>query len=202
MPERYPGRTGSETPRPTSSPNIINQDDVGFMFQDLRTKEPRVWQAITSLKAFPAPQPFYAEIILGGKQKAKKDVLTHPCILQLPLDPYKMWKTQSVILIDGAISCKVPPKDSDYLVDILITRNQRKTYTSIFTSESTMPRLKPNSSVYVKYEASNFGTTELYADDEFRVDILQADSTVEDCWLILRGIANMLKDKPVNPNTQ
>jgi len=188
-------RTKVESSRPKSSPNMINQDDVLALFQDLKLDNPRVWQAITSLQANLPPQAFYAEIVLAGQVQVGTDVLNHPCILRLPIDPYRMWKVQSVILQDIEIACKVPPQSSDFTVDILITRNQRVTFNSIFTSPSNLATVKAGS-YFNKISESAIGTKELFEDDEFRVDVVSADSTVTDAWIVIRGTANLLKDKP------
>lgn len=178
-----------------SAPNSINQDDVGFIFQDLKLTSPRVWQAITSLKSHPLPMPFVAEIVLPGTQTVGQDVLDHPCILKLPIDPYGVWEVSSVILQDLLIACKAKPSSSDYIVDILITRNNRETFTSIFHSDSIMAKIKANGDFQYLITGKELGTIELRDNDGFRVDIVQADSTVKDCWIILRGYANLKKLK-------
>jgi len=197
MIRKFPNsRTQVASSRPKSSPNMINQDDVLALFQDLKIDNPRVWQAITSLQASLPPQSFYSEIILGGQLIVATDVLYHPCILRLPIDPYRMWKVQSIILQDIEIACKTPPQDSDFTVDILITRNQRATFNSIFTSPSNLATVKVGN-YFNKISESAIGTKELFEDDEFRVDIVSADSTVRDAWIVIRGTANLLKDKPI-----
>ena len=189
-------RTRIPSPKPDASLNTINQDEVGFMFQDLKQDNPRVWQAITSLQSNPPPQAFYAEIILAGSQLEEQDVLRHPCILRLPIDPYRMWKVQSVILQDIEIACKQMPQDKDFIVDILISRNKRVTFNSIFLSSANLPTIKVGGTYYNKISGASIGTNELFEDDEFRVDIIQADNFVLDCWIVIRGTANLLKDKP------
>lgn len=190
-PTRPPSKR--KIPRPVAAPNAINQDDVGFIFQDLKKTDPRVWQAITSLKAHLAPEPFYAEVMLSGKQTVANDVLDHPCILRLPIDPYGIFTYKSILLQDCTVVCKVPPVFQDYVADVLITRNQRQTFTSIFKSDSKKAIIRVGT-YETKLDFGVFGTTELYDDDEFRIDVLQADSAIRDCWIMLRGTADFERD--------
>lgn len=169
------------------------------MLQDLRSSDPRVWQAITSLDSHRVPIYFYAEIILPGNQTVAQDVLCHACILRLPIDPYRMWKVQSVLLQDVTITCKQMPTTADYTVDVLITRNKRETFTSLFLSTSQLPTIRPNGDYEIQLDAKmNLGTVELFDNDEFRVDVVSADETVKDCWLVFRGVTNLLRDRPEN----
>jgi hypothetical protein len=165
----------------------------------LKLNDPRVWQAITSLTSNPPPQAFYAEIVLAGPQEEAQDVLYHPCVLRLPIDPYRMWKVQSVILQDVAIYCKGSPATNDFSVDVLITRNNRATFTSIFLS-GNVPTIKVGN-YSGKISDAGIGTKELFEDDEFRIDVVSTDMSVASCWLVIRGTANLLKDKQAWPTS-
>lgn len=179
-----------------TSPNTINQDDMAFGFQDLKQDNPRVWQAITSLKSYPQPMPFYAEIILPGNPAVGQDVLTHPVVIRLPIDPYNKWVVSSILLQDVMIACKAIPTTNDFVADILVSRDLGQSYTSIFNSSSAKCALKANGKYGTKIEQTEFGTTEWFDDDVIRVDIVQTDPSVQDCWIVLRGSANFKKFKP------
>lgn len=187
---------GGVTPKNyDAAPNTINQDDVAFGFQDLKKDNPRVWQAISTLTSYPEPIPFYAEIILPGTPAIGTDVLTHPVIIRLPIDPYQKWEVTSVILQDVMIACKVVPTTNDFVADVLVSRDLRKSFTSIFNSDSKKCALKANGKFVTKIQSSELGTQELFDDDEIRVDIIQDDPGVKDCWIVIRGSANIKKLK-------
>lgn len=172
---------------------------MATIFQDLKLSNPRVWQAVTSLTSYPQPIPFYAEIILPGTPAVGTDVLNHPCIVRLPTDPYNKWTVTSVLLTDVMIACKQIPTANDFVADVLISTDLRKTFSSIFNSRSLKCALKANGKFVTKIQTSELGTTELFDDDEFRIDVLQTDTAVKDVWIVLRGAANIKKYKRDQP---
>lgn len=184
------------TLRPITQLSSLNLDELGSQLQDLKQANPRLWQVITSLRTLPMPQAFYAEIILPGAQVAGQDVLDNPVILRLPQDMYNVWNYNSVLLQDVSIACKVMPTTQDYIVDILITRDLRKHWTSIFKSTSKLPRIQVNGNFWTVIDNSDLSTTELLDGDEFRIDVIQADASVANVGLLIRGNANIQRNRP------
>lgn len=182
-----------------SAPNTINQDDLGTQFQDLKITTPRVWQAITSLKSLMAPMPFYAEVILPGVQAVGTDVLDHPVILKLPVDPYGVWAITSVLIQEIVVACKIRPTSSDYIADILGSRDKGQNYVSIFNSNSKKAYLKANGDFRTVIGPTELGANEAFDGDMVRIDIIQADGTVSGVWILIRGYANLKKLKRKQP---
>lgn len=175
-----------------ATPNMINQDEVSFMFQDLKQANARIWQAITSLKAPLTPLPFYMEITIPGSQAAGNDILSYPCILRLPQDPYGSWTVTSVIIQTITIISKSPATTTDFVADLLITRDKRNKFQSIFNSSSRKAILQKTA--YVNdIGDKELSISEFFEGDEFRVDLISTDSLVGGVWILLRGFANMKK---------
>ena len=183
------------SPRPAAAPNILNQDDLGYIFQDLKTSNSRLWQAITSLKAYMAPMPINYEFSTYNSNLAPAANIAPPCIVRLPTDPYGKWKVQSILIQDITLVSKTKPTSGQIVVDILVSRDKRRNYFSIFKSTSDKAIVRSGGDYWSKIEIKELGTTELFEEDDIRIDLLQAGSGVANFWLLLRGTANLLKDK-------
>lgn len=178
-----------------SAPNAINQDEMAFILQELKISNPRLWQAISGLKSNPPPMPYNYEISLPGKQNVVVKALGYSPILRMPTDPYGVWEIDSLILQSVEITCKIKPASSNYVADVLVSRNRRDTYVSIFKSSSTKLILKVGGDYSKLIGATELGTTEFFDGDEFQLDVIQADGTISDVWIALRGYYNLKKLK-------
>ena len=86
------------------------------------------------------------------------------------------------------------PDTTDYVADVLITRNKRQTFDSLFKSTSSKAIIRIGTYL-TKIDGSDLGTTELFDDDEVRVDVVQTDTTIQKVWIVFRGSLNYEKDK-------
>lgn len=155
------------------------------MVQNLKQANPDVWKAFISLKSNPPPAPFFLKIDLPYNVSVGTDVVQNPIVIRIPTDPYGVWDFSSVVIQDIETICKIQPSTKDYLADLLITRNKRDKFVSVFGSSSVKLAIKLKSGYSVV--TTNITTTEWLDNDELRVDVTQTDGIIRGVSIIARG---------------
>jgi hypothetical protein len=142
----------------------------------------RIAEAAFSVFNFGAGQSFTARALLPGSQTVDTDVLSHRYRVVLLSDALE------VALILATVTAKTGlPTTADYIADILVSHDEAATWESLFITGLANKIVLPIGEETAVIQPPIMAVQTLQNGDQLRVDVLQADATVNGIELVLLG---------------
>lgn len=178
----------------------IESQQLGYLINSFQKENFRLYEILTLLNQqdtkFVQDQQiqnaaldnFEYRFELPGVQAVANDVYPVWKQVRFPLDSSNntIGKGQQITRID--INAKVASVGSNFIADILVSKDKGVTFTSIFPGTNAQKLVLPIGLHWIKYGGTFALSADILQDGWwFRVDVLQADGTVRAVEIVVRG---------------
>jgi len=181
-------------------PNLL-QKGLAFLINSFQRTDIRLFQVLTALNDQTQD--------LVTKSNLDESILTNfeyrfelPGFPIVANDVYPVWKQvrlpldssnntfgngQKITRVD--INAKAASAGTDFIVDILVTKDKGVTFNSIFPGTLAQKLVLPKTLLWIKYGGTFSLSADVLQDGWwFRIDVLQSDGTVNSPEIVIRGV--------------
>lgn len=179
-------------------PNWLGRShEIEALIQPYTSKDPRLAQILRKLSSAlqNTEEAVFTESVrdsyvairfeLPGVQVVANDILPVRYTIRLPRDPSNNVVVSQIQLQLISISAKVAAVGADFIMDCLVSVDKGATFKSLFGSVTANKPTLPKGLFLIKN--SFFTIDQLFDENMLRIDVLQADGTVDGIEFILMG---------------